>query len=456
VSARAEAAIRELPEVELAFTTVGSGSVKRSNEALIYTKLLHKSQRRATQKQLMIRARERIAGLRLPLEEFAVERIGIISFGARSAERMYSIRGPDIGRLQYYAGSLAERMRESGGYSDIYLSYETGRPEIALDITRDRAADLGVPAVQIGQTISALFAGVTVTTFEDGGERYDVRVQVRPEDRDDLGTLELVRVRSATGALVPLRNLVTPRIGSGPVQIDRESRTRAITLYGNLLDKAAGTADLEVQRFARELEIGGEYQFEAVGPSKRMRETVDAVVFAAGVALLAIYMILAAQFDSFLHPLVIMVCAPLSFAGAFAALQLRGATLDVMGQIAFLMLLGIVMKNGILLVDYTNTLRRRGMPLHEAALEAGITRMRPVLMTTASTICGMLPVAFGGGDGSEWRNPMGTVSIGGLAVSTLLTLVIVPVTYTLVEDGRSAIVRTLGTLAGGRRGEEAP
>jgi len=273
-----------------------------------------------------------------------------------------------------------------------------------------------------------------------------VRVQVRPEDRDEVGELELVRVRSSSGALVPLRNLVTPRIGSGPVQIDRENRTRVITVYGNLVGKAAATADAEISGFAAGLDIEGEYEFEAVGPSKRLHETGEAIRFAFLMALVAIYMLLAAQFNSFVHPLTIMLSAPLSFVGAFAAIRLTGQTLDVMSQIAFLMLMGIVMKNGILLVDYTNTLRSRGRSVREAVLEAGPTRMRPVLMTAVSTIFGMLPLALGSGDGSEWRSPMGVIAIGGLATSTLLTLLVVPVAYTLIEDAQAGLVSAVRSL----------
>jgi len=325
-------------------------------------------------------------------------------------------------------------MQELGGYADLYVSYETGKPEIALEIARERAADLGVPALQIGRTIGALLAGVEATTFEEKGERYDVRLQVRPEYRDDPSKLDFVRVRSTSGALVPLRNLVEQRIGTGPVEIDRENRTRAITIYGNLHDKAAGTADAEVTQIGRELGIGGEYELEPVGPSERLRETTAAVGFAFILALTAIYMILASQFNSFIHPFTIMLSAPLSFIGAFASVWLIGVPLDLMSQIAFLMLMGVVMKNGILLVDYTNTVRARGVPLFEAVLEAGPTRMRPVLMTAVSTVFGMLPVALSTGDGSEWRSPMGIISIGGLTASTFLTLLVVPVVYTLLDD----------------------
>jgi HAE1 family hydrophobic/amphiphilic exporter-1 len=445
---RVEALIQGEAETEVVFVTIGAGSQQRVNEAHLYTRLVHKRRRDVTQQEFMVRLRQKIAAADLPLEDYAVEEIGMISFiGSRHSDFMYSVRGPQIERLQFFARTLMERMRASGGYADLSLSYELGKPEIALEITRERAGDLGVPAERIARTISALYAGIEATTFEDAGERYDVRLQIRPEDRDELGKLDLVRVRAAGGGLVPLRNLVVPRVGSGPVQIDRENRSRVITLYGNLAGKSANAADREISAIAEQLGISGEYEFAATGPSRRLRETGAAIRFAFGMALLAIYMILAAQFNSFVHPLTIMLSAPLSFVGAFAALRLVGSPIDLMGQITFLMLMGIVMKNGILLVDYTNTLRERGRPLREAVLEAGPVRMRPVLMTALSTIFGMLPLAIGAGDGSEWRAPMGIIAIGGLATSTLLTLIVVPVAYTLVDDAQTFLVALASRLA---------
>jgi len=439
--------LRSSPEVAAVFSTIGAGVTKRVNEAELFVQLVHKSQREVSQQRFMADLRGRIRGLSLPLKDFAVEEIGFFSVaGSRNAQIMYAIRGPDGDRLQFYARGLLERMRAAGGYADVMVSYETGKPEIALEIMRERAADLGVPALQIGRTISALFAGYKAATFEEGGERYDVRVQVLPEYRDDPDKLALVSVRAPTGALVPLRNLVNPRVGSGPVQIERESRTRSITVRGNLDGKAAGEADVEITGFAKELGIGGEYEFAAVGPSERLRESLSAILFAFVLALVAIYMILAAQFNSFVHPFTIMLSAPLSFIGSFAAVWLMGMQLDTLGQIAFLMLMGIVMKNGILLVDYTNTVRRRGVSAREAVLEAGPVRLRPVLMTAVSTIFGMIPLAVGTGDGSEWRSPMAVVSIGGLVASTLLTLLIVPIAYTLFDDAQRALKRGLGVV----------
>ena len=439
-----EAELRRHPEVLAVFSTIGGGVKKRVNEAQLYVQLEGKALRQKTQMDLMAELRRRVGRLGLPLQDFAVEEVPMITVpGSRTAQIMYAIRGPDVDRLLLYAHQLTARMREKGGYADLFLSYETGKPEIDLEIARERAADLGVTAVQTGRTIAAMLAGIKATTFEELGERYDVRVQVRPEYRDDPSKLDLLRVRAPSGALVPLRNLVVPRIGSGPAEIDRENRTRTITLFGNLENKAAGTADKEVTALGEELGIGGDYELEPVGPSQRLRETTAAVGFAFVLALVAIYMILAAQFDSFVHPFTIMLSAPLSFIGAFAAISLLGFSLDVMGQIAFLMLMGVVMKNSILLVDYTNTLRARGLAMREAVLEAGPTRMRPVLMTAVSTIFGMLPVALGSGDGSEWRSPMGVIAIGGLAASTFLTLLVVPVVYSLIDDAGSLLQRVL-------------
>lgn len=447
---RVEASLREVPEVRTTFATIGGGAKKRVNEALVYVQLAHKSERARSQEEVMRAVRERVASLGLGLSDLAVEEIPFINLpGARSAQLMYAFRGPDVAQLQGHAEALLARMQEAGGYADLYLSYETGKPQIDLEITRERAADLGVPAVQIGRTVAALYAGYKAATFEEGGERYDVRVQVRPEYRDDLAKLELVHVRAKSGALVPLRNLVSPIVGSGPVQIDRESRTRSITVFGNLAGKSAGDADAEISRIVAGMDLGDEVAFEPIGPSQRLRETTAAVAFAFGLALLAIYMILASQFDSFVQPLLIMLSAPLSFVGAFVAIAISGHALDVMGQISFLMLMGIVMKNAILLVDYTNTLRGRGAKLFDAVLESGPVRLRPVLMTTVSTVFGMLPVAFGRGDGSEWRNPMGIVCIGGLLTSTLLTLLVVPVAYTLMVEAQEALARGVARLRGG-------
>jgi len=446
-TAAVEDSLHQDPDVRSVFSTVGAGQQKRVNEARLYVKLVHKGERTRRQRQVMEQARRRIAGLGLPLREFSVEDIPWIGMAdGRATPLTYTLRGSDGEELAAIADEVILRLEASGGYADLASSYETGKPEIALDIDRDRASSLGVPARQIGRTIATLIGGPKVASLEEGGERYDVRVQVLPGFRDDPLELGLLSVRAPGGGLVPLPNLVETRLVGGPVQIDRENRARAVTIYGNLEGKALSEAVREVDALAAELTAGRDVLFHASGQTEHMEENVEAVGFAFFLALTALYMILASQFNSFLHPLTMMLSAPLSFVGAFAALWVAGMRLDMMGQIGLLMLMGLVMKNGILLVDYTNTLRERGRPQREAVLEAGPVRLRPVMMTAISTIFGMLPVALGDGDGSEWRAPIGVLAIGGLAVSTLLTLLVVPVVYTLVDDAQAAVARGAGAL----------
>jgi HAE1 family hydrophobic/amphiphilic exporter-1 len=438
----AEQALRAHPQVRTLFSTVGGGVQQRVNEATIYVELVHKSQRREGQLEIMRDIRKRIGALDVGMTEFSVEEVPWVSMpGLRGYDFTVSLRGPEIGTLVRYSRALADQMRAAGGFTDVTSSYESGKPEINLDIDRERAAEVGIPTAHVGQTVLALFSDYEVASFEEGGERYDVRTQVLPEFRDDPLALNLVQVRAPSGALVNLGDLVVPRLTEGPAEIDRENRARAVRMLANLDGKAMGPALEEVRRFAEGLGVGGAYELAATGRTERLEETVDAMALSFGLGLIAIYMILASQFNSFLHPFTIMLAAPLSFVGAFAALGLLGYRLDMMGQIGFLMLMGLVMKNGILLVDYTNTLRGRGLGLREAVLEAGPVRLRPVLMTTSAMVFGMMPVAFGGGDGAEWRSPMGVIAIGGLLTSTLLTLVVVPVVYTLLDDAQSGLAR---------------
>jgi HAE1 family hydrophobic/amphiphilic exporter-1 len=322
-------------------------------------------------------------------------------------------------------------------------SHETGRPEIRLSLAREVAADLGVPGVVVGRTIRALLAGEEVGSYEEAGERHAVRVQVLPAYRDDPARLQLIRVRSSKGDLIPLSNLVRVRMGSGAVAIHRENRAREITVFANLTgDATLGDGSALVERFGREIGIGAPDTLSPSGKAKAMKETGAALLFAFLLALAAIYMILASLFDSLLHPLTIMMSAPLSFIGGFLALKLAGMSLELMSGIGLLVLMGLVMKNGILLVDCANQLRADGRAPDAAMLEAGPLRMRPVLMTTGALIFGMLPVALFSSDGSEFRRPMAMITVGGLLTSTLLTLVVVPVVYALL-DGVPAALRAL-------------
>jgi HAE1 family hydrophobic/amphiphilic exporter-1 len=258
------------------------------------------------------------------------------------------------------------------------------------------------------------------------------------------------------GDLVPLTNVARVRIGEGPVEIHREDRSRQITLYANLAHGAPlGVGSQKLEAWGRELAIVAPDELAAAGRARAMMETGTAIRFAFFLALAAIYMILASLFNSLVHPFTIMVSAPLAFIGGFLALWFAGMSLDLMSGIGLLVLLGLVMKNGILLVDYTNQLREQGMERNAAVLRAGPVRLRPVLMTSAALVFGLLPMALSNATGAQFRAPMAVIVIGGLATSTALTLVVVPVFYTLLDGGMAWLRHRLtGGIARLRRRAE--
>jgi len=291
-------------------------------------------------------------------------------------------------------------------------------------------------------TVRALIGGLEVGSFQEGGTRYDVRLRLEEAQRDDLHELGQIQVRSASGRLIDLANLAAVRVETGPARIDRIDRSRKVTLFANnpaeiALGEAADRLDEILDEVGLPDGITGAHE----GTTDRMKDSARAVGFALLMALAALYVILASQFNSFSQPAAIMLTAPLSFVGAFAALRFAGTDMSIFAQIGLVALMGLVMKNGILLVDYANQRRAAGASPREAILEAGPVRLRPVLMTAFSTIAGMVPVALSTSDGAEWRNPMGVLVIGGLASSTLLTLLVVPVIYSLADDLRALPAR---------------
>jgi HAE1 family hydrophobic/amphiphilic exporter-1 len=326
-------------------------------------------------------------------------------------------------------------MRESGAFVDVRSSYEVGRPELQIVVDRLRAGDLGVPALSLATTSKIMVGGADAGTFEDGGKRYDISVRLEEQQRQALKQLEQVQVRSANGVLVDLASLADLKIATGAAQIDRQDRARKISILANSgVGLSLGTSmDVLHKLIAdRPLPAGMTSSFE--GQARRLTETAAIIVFAFAMALVSLYMVLASQFDRFAQPLVIMLTAPLSFSGAFAALYFGDQEMSLFAQIGLIALMGIVMKNGILLVDRANQLVANGSDPKDAIILAGPERLRPVLMTAFAAVFAMVPVALATSDGAEWRNSMGFIIIGGLSSSTLLTLLVVPAAYVLPAD----------------------
>jgi HAE1 family hydrophobic/amphiphilic exporter-1 len=388
----------------------------------------------------MLLARERLADLshcKISVEN--VPRIG--GGGFRAAPLQYNLRGPDLAVLDEVSLKVIQGMDEVPGIVDVNSTYDPEKPEISVIIDRERAADLGVSARELGKTIRALVGGQEVTTFEEGGETYDVRLRLVASDRTRREAAYALPVRGRNG-LVELRNLVDVREGTGPVQIDRQDRQRQITIMANLeQSKPLGEAITDVERIAQQVELPPDVTAAFTGFADLMEESFASINFSLMLAVVLIYMILAAQFESFVHPFTVMLSLPLSVGGALGALAVTGRTLNIFSMIGMIMLMGLVTKNAILLVDYTNQLRGRGMGKTEALLRAGPVRLRPILMTAFSTVAGMIPIAIGLGEGAESRSPMGTCVVGGMITSTLLTLVVIPVVYSLLDDLGSRIGR---------------
>ena len=426
------------PWLDYTFTTIGADELQRVNEGTMYVKMLPKAKRAIGQLEAMSWAREQLADI--TQAKVSVEVVPRVSGGGRKwADVQMDLRGTDLDRLESLCASVMGRMRASGGYVDLDTSYEKGKPEVNIYVKRDRAADLGVNPLAVASTVKALIGGDDVSKFRAEGDRYDVSVRLLEPFRNRPESIQLLTVRSTNGALINLQNVASVREEAGPVQIDRYNRARKITILANLErdKKVLGEAIMEMSRFVQEAGLPPGYSFGFTGMADAMQESFQYLFSALFLAVIIVYMVLASQFESFIHPFTIMLSLPLSIVGALGALVLLGMTMSIQTMIGIIMLMGLVTKNAILLVDFTNTLRRRDkMERNAAILKAGPIRLRPILMTTFAMIFGMLPIALGRGAGSESRAPMAVAVIGGLSTSTLLTLVVVPVVYTLLDDLR--------------------
>ena len=439
IGSRVGQVIRSLEHVELVFLSVGAGGQGKTNEVDYYIGLTPKAKRTVNQRMIIDRVREEIIAAAPEAKHVSMREIPWVSGGNFYAGDVeIALTGPDLEQLSILAETIMDQMRKSEMYEDINSSFELGKPEVQVVIDRRRASDLGISIRDIASTVRATIGGTDITTFEEFGSRYDVRARLEERYRDELGKFGLLQIRAADGTLVDFRSVAEVVLASGPAQIDRLNRARKISVLGNApAGLAVGELINKMDEIVAGLNLAPGYEASYQGASETVGEVLQAVLFAFGLALVALYMVLAGKFNSFSQPVVIMSTAPLSFVGAFTLLALTGSELSLFAQIGMVALMGLVMKNGILLVDYANQAVERGRSNKAAMLEAGQLRLRPVLMTAFSTIFGMIPIAMATSDGAEWRNGMGIIVIGGLLSSTLLTLFVVPTVYTLFGDVRS-------------------
>jgi HAE1 family hydrophobic/amphiphilic exporter-1 len=432
VARRAEEILFQQPEVENTFTTVGSnqGSV---NNISIFVELKERGHTRELEERLR-GLLDGLGKLSFQSQSFSISGSSMMAQAVLGKPIQVNIRGGTMEDLDALSRQAMNLLRDVPGLVDLDRSIRSGQPEVRFTIDRIKAADLGLSTAQIATTLRTLIQGKTASYLRQGSQETDIVVRLREADRGRLGDILSLTIPSPKGGQVPLRTVVRASRATGPSQIEREDRQRQVIIGANYYGRSQGDVVEDVTARLRSLKLPPSTTLRFAGETELMQQTFTALGLALALAVVFIYMVLASQFGSFLHPLSIMVALPLALVGAFAALLITGKNLDLASMMGMVLLMGLVAKNSILLVDFTNTLRRRGLERAEAILTAGPIRLRPIMMTTMAMIAGMLPVALGLGRGAEFRAPMGVAVIGGLLTSTLLTLVVVPVVYTFIDD----------------------
>ncbi len=340
--------------------------------------------------------------------------------------------GPDYAQLAQWRDILQKRMEANPGLKDVDSDYKETRPQLRVNVDRNRAADLGVPVSEIGSTLQAMLGSLQVTTFVDNGKEYDVLVQADRAHRASMADLQNLHVHARDNTLVPLSAVATVKETAEPGTLNRFSRLRAITLSAGIAPGyTLGQAIQWTQQVVRE-ELPETANVNYNGQSREFLQSGSAALFTFGMALLVVFLVLAAQFESFVHPLVIMLTVPLAVLGALIGLALTGNTINLFSQIGIVMLVGLAAKNGILIVEFANQRRDEGLAIRDAILDAAATRLRPILMTSVATIFGALPLVLAHGAGSASRRAIGVVVVFGVLLSTLLSLFVIPAFYMLV------------------------
>lgn len=427
-----EADLKGLNGVIHLLTTVGADAQKTVNLASVYVRIIDVTQRQYPQAQVMEQARRLLT--KYKDMRIAVNYIAAISGGGRSnTDLQYSVRGPDLNKLSDYSNKIIEVTRKIPGVVDVDSSFITGKPEARVYIDRERAADLGVRVSDIANALRVLVGGDDrASNYREGEDRYDVLIRAQLKDRDSISALSLISVPSNRLGSVRLDQVVRIDSGTGPSQIDRYNRQRQVTITGNIERGQSLAPVIEaLNAGVAKLQLSSEYSAGLQGRSRELGRAAANFLIAFVLSFAFMYMILAAQFESFLDPVIILLSLPLSIPFALLSLVFFHQTLNIFSALGVLMLFGVVKKNSILQIDHANTLSRRGIELNEATLKACQDRLRPILMTTFALVAGMLPMAFGQGPGSASRRSVAIVVIGGQSLCLLLTLIVTPVAYTL-------------------------
>jgi hydrophobe/amphiphile efflux-1 (HAE1) family protein len=437
---KAEAYLKSQPEVDSYYTTIGNyESNNVVNIGTIYVILKDYDQRKYSQQILMDRYREGVKKL-LPEENVFTQDLSLTGMTpSRGYPIEFTIEGPDWKKLLELAETMKTELNKTGLITDLNEDFQAGMPEVQIVPNRDRSADTGVSVTTIGAEVQTLMGGMIFnanTQYPLDGHRYYIRVRNEPDqhaDPSDLDQIFLRNNRGSSGEMVPLKETVDVHLGTGPQLITRVNRQRAVPMFANVANGKSQQDALEaVEKIATQILPKNQgYKIDVTGSASAFRDAFSSLIFAIILGIAVAYMVLASQFNSFIHPVTVLMALPFSLSGALIALWLCNQSLSLFSMIGLILLMGIVKKNSILLVDFTNQRREAGLGPTEALLEACPVRLRPILMTSIATIAGAIPEAFNFGAGAETRVPMAISIIGGVLVSTFLTLYVVPCVYSL-------------------------
>jgi hydrophobe/amphiphile efflux-1 (HAE1) family protein len=462
--AAAESFLLARPEVKRIFGSVGGFGGGDVNTAVIFITLKDpgdrprdgKLGRRPTQADVTNTVRaglNAIPGIKAAVQDPSQQAFG----GNRGAMPVeMSIHGSDWDRLAEYSRQIMEKMRATGLMADIDSNYLLGMPEVQVHADRDRAADLGVSMAAIGQTISAAIGGTRAGKFEDGGHRYDIRVRLLSPQRQKSEDIRRLLVRTSSGALVRLGDLIRIDEHAALQSITRKDRQRAITVTANIAPGASQAEAIAASMAAAHEVLPEGYRAALAGSAQTFQESLSSLWFAFAMGLIVAYMVLATQFNAFSHPFTVLLALPFSVSGALIMLWVSGQTMNVYSMLGLILLMGIAKKNSILLVDFTNQIRDEGKETRPALMTACPLRLRPILMTSVSTIAGALPAALALGPGAEVQRPMALALVGGMIVSTLLTLYVVPCAYSALDDAIRWLERRRARSQGDYAGSSGP
>ena len=441
----------QIPEAEAVIAMVGPGEMGSGgrgfgaadvNEAMMMIRFCNVEKRKRSTEEIIDDLRKSLPRLRDVQIEF-MDMSGGMMGGSGAAPVEVKFFGKDLDILKKKANAAKEMIRDVKGLRDLSASMREGKPELRIVPDRDKASAMGLSMSEIGQAIRNANLGQVVTRFRDKGDEVDVRIRLDERDRYSIDDIRSIPIVSRLGFTTPVANVAEITYTRGPIKILRENRVRKVTLTANVSGRDIGSIITDIQSCLEPLDMPSGYFIEYGGTYEQMQDSMKDLLFALVIAVILIYMIMAAQFESFTQPFVIMFTVPLAFIGVVVGLGVTGYSISVPAFIGFIMLAGIVVNNGIVLLSYVNQLEAQGLEKYEALVQAASVRLRPILITSLTTIMGVLPMALSRSQGSEMRAPIGIAVGFGLLFSTLLTLIVVPVLDSIAQGISSGVTRRI-------------